>query len=180
MVVSKLLNFTAVGKICILIDIIQTGSNQHLDEYWGFLTKLFYQCVLQDMFLVFQSANYPFKEANHLRHKYILCTPQTFSIAVKNYLDSQKKSSLPTITLKRGELLNFRGACIGCAFRSFWVKVKNQWAMYQGHINNTRWWFQIFFIFTLTGEMIKFEYFWDGLKPPTRILFFLQERFLFA
>ena len=37
--------------------------------------------------------------------------------------------------------------------------------------SNTRWWFQIFFIFTpKIGEDSHFdEYFSKGLKPPTRI-----------
>ena len=32
----------------------------------------------------------------------------------------------------------------------------------------SRWWFQIFFMFTLPGEDSQFDYFSNGLKPPTR------------
>ena len=39
-------------------------------------------------------------------------------------------------------------------------------------LHNTRWWFQIYCLFsTLPGEMIQFDdYFSNELKPPTRIL----------
>ncbi len=36
----------------------------------------------------------------------------------------------------------------------------------------TGWWFEIFLCSSLFGEMIQFDsYFWDGLKPPTRLSF---------
>ena len=42
----------------------------------------------------------------------------------------------------------------------------------------SRWWFETFFMFTLTWEMIQFNYYFsDGLKPPTSVaLGFLRHR----
>ena len=44
-------------------------------------------------------------------------------------------------------------------------------------LRNTRWWFQLFFIFTCTSTWGRFpfrlEYFSDGSKPPTRIVAWL-------
>ena len=39
----------------------------------------------------------------------------------------------------------------------------------------SRWWFQIFSCSTLPGEMILIwrAYFWNGLKPPTRVFFWI-------
>ena len=55
-----------------------------------------------------------------------------------------------------------------------WIDFFGRWfsTMSNHHSeNNTRWWFQILFIFTLTwgNDPIWRAYFSDGLKPPTRI-----------